>query len=172
MANEDPVPNMDIRMSFLTLKSGAFAACTTAPAECDMKSGGDVVAAKGFPEVRVWPSVLMTTTGPVVWERAVVMSAGSKGEPIEIVRLAWAGKDEDGRIRATTLWPRSIADSRTRRPVRPVAPIRRMSGRLVVLSFDMMNDQKVNKSIFRSFWISTGDSLLIDLDKVDGVFGG
>lgn len=36
-------------------------------------------------------------------------------------------------MRAVTLWPRVRADSRTRRPVRPVDPMRRMLGRLVVL---------------------------------------
>jgi hypothetical protein len=53
LVKEEPVPNMDIRTSFCTLEPGAFAAPTTALAEWDMKSGGDVVAAKGFPDVRV-----------------------------------------------------------------------------------------------------------------------
>jgi hypothetical protein len=88
LSKEEPVPNIDIRMSFCTLEFGALAACTTALAEWDMKSGGDVVAAKGFPDLRVWPRVLMMTTGPVVRARAVVMAAGSRGEPLETARLA------------------------------------------------------------------------------------
>lgn len=116
-----------------------------------MKSGGDVVAAKGFPDVRVWPSVLMMTTGPVVCERAVVMAAGSRGEPFEIVRLAWGDRVEDGRTKATTLWPRFNAEFRTRPPVRPVAPMRRMSGRSVEAMVDMMCDRVVDCIILEIF---------------------
>ena len=104
-----------------------------------MNSGGEVVAAKGFPEVRVWPSVLIITTEPVVRERAVVMSVTSRGEPLEIVRLVWEGREDEGRISAMTLWPRFNAELRTKRPVRPVAPMRRISGRLVEVLVDMAN---------------------------------
>lgn len=38
-----------------------------------------------------------------------------------------------------TLWPRCKAESRTRRPVRPVAPMRRMSGKLELV--DMMENR-------------------------------
>jgi len=101
-----------------------------------MNSGGEVAAAKGFPEVRVWPSVLIITTGPVVRERAALMAEASRGEPVIVVRLGWEGREEEGRMRAVTLWPRDSADESTRRPVRPVAPMRRMSGRSELL--DMM----------------------------------
>ena len=68
-----------------------------------MKSAGDVVAAKGFPEVRVWPSVLIITTGPVVRESAALIAEASRGEPWEIVRLACGAREDDGRIKAVTL---------------------------------------------------------------------
>jgi len=98
-----------------------------------MNSGGEVVAAKGFPDVRVWPSVLIITTGPVVRERAALMAEASRGEPVKVVRLVWEGREEEGRTRAMTLWPRDSAEESTRRPVRPVAPMRRMLGRLKLL---------------------------------------
>jgi hypothetical protein len=74
-----------------------------------------------------------------VRESAVVMAEVSRGEPLEIERLGLAGREEVGRISAVTLWPRFIAESRTSRPVRPVAPMRRMSGREVEVEVDMMD---------------------------------
>jgi hypothetical protein len=57
------------------------------------------------------------------------------------VRSGWGGREEEGRISAVTLWPRWSAEARTRRPVRPVAPMRSMSGRVVVVVLgDMMDD--------------------------------
>jgi hypothetical protein len=58
------------------------------------------------------------------------------------VRLGWGGREEDGRISAVTLWLRFSAEARTRRPVRPVAPMERMSGSGVelVVEVDMMDD--------------------------------
>lgn len=165
LAKEDPVPNIDIRMYFWTLEFGAFAACTTALAEWDMRNGGDVVAAKGFPEVRVWPSVLMMMTGPVVRERAVLTAADSRGEPLEIVRLARGGRDEDDRIRATTLWPRFSAECRTRLPVRPVAPMRRMSGRLVELLSDMVDDEWFMTSTILSLGIWAVAEVVLVVDE-------
>lgn len=138
LANEDPAPNMDITRTFWTLRSDALTASMTAVADCDMKSGGEVVAAKGFPDVRVWPSVLIITTEPLVRDRAVLMSAASRGEPLDILRLVCGGREEVDRISAMTLWPRFNADSRTRRPVRPVAPMSRMSGRPVEVPVDMV----------------------------------
>lgn len=87
LGNEDPAPNMDITIILTTLRGEALTAVTTAEADSDMNSGGDVVAAKGFPDVRVWPSVLIITTEPVVRDRAVLMAEASRGEPWEIVRL-------------------------------------------------------------------------------------
>jgi hypothetical protein len=53
LAKEVPAPNMDITISLLTLRLEVLMAEMTAVAEEDMKSGGDIVAAKGFPDVRV-----------------------------------------------------------------------------------------------------------------------
>jgi hypothetical protein len=83
--------------------------------------------------------VLIITKSPLVRERAVVMAEVSRGEPLEIERLGWGSRDEEGRISAVTLWPRFRAESRTNRPVRPVAPMRRMSGRELEVEVDMMD---------------------------------
>lgn len=81
------MPNIDMMMTFLTLSAGCpLMASATAVAEADMKRGGEVVAANGFPDVRVWPSVLINTTGPLIVAKAVVISPVSRGEPLDIVR--------------------------------------------------------------------------------------
>jgi len=89
-------------MTLMTLRSEALTAVTTAVIDWDINSGGEVVAAKGLPEVRVWPKVLIISTGPVVRESAVLIAEASRGEPWEIVRLACGTREDDGRIKAVT----------------------------------------------------------------------
>lgn len=94
-------------------------------------------AAKGLSLVRRGLRVVTTTsTGVLEADRAVEMSDLFSGDPGIMVKLAeedrWSAmagfveRDSGLRARAVMVWLRSRASFRTSRPVRPVAPRRRI----------------------------------------------
>lgn len=136
--NELPAPNSDIATSFCTTRSDdvvtARQAASTAWADASMKRGGEVVAAQGLPDVRVWPKVLIITTGIVGFNLRNTVSTSDvlQGSPVVMVRFSCWGRVVVGlRTSAVTVWPLFSVSSRTNWPVLPVAPIRKICGSMM-----------------------------------------
>lgn len=91
LANESPVPKLDKTTNF-RIRAGSSKVCAadrTALTDVSMNRGGEVVAAQGFPDVRVCPSVLMMTIGmdALVPASATPTSEALHGSPIVMVRF-------------------------------------------------------------------------------------
>ena len=116
--------------------------------DCVMYSGGDVGAANGEPDLRVWPKVEIMVIGFVVEVRAEPRAASRSdcdvGVPFEMLSsVCWypessstsAWREAGSRARAVTVWPRESASVSRSLPVRPVEPSRKICGSVMVVAF-------------------------------------